>query len=105
MGRKNLRIFSTLREMYKTEHGLANQGNSKKRKVYDMHDGKMDYTLIQHALWNIKHTQFLLCKCKMGDTVRNSNHVCKLIDHDEYLILNEKSSKQWHRKKGKTSKG
>ena len=70
-----------------------------------MHDGKIVYALIQRALWNRKHTPFLLCKCKRGDAVRNADHVCELIDHDEYLILNEKLSNSGTENKGKKSKG
>ena len=66
-----------------------------------MHDGKMDYAITQSSLWNRKHTPFLLFKCKRGDTVRNADRVCELITHDEYVELNEKLSKKWHKKQGK----
>ena len=52
----------------------------------------MDYAITQHFI------PFLSCKCKRGDAVRNADNVCELIDHDEYVELNEKSSKQWHKK-------
>ena len=91
-------FFPALREIYKNKYGLATQGNSLKCKVYDMHDEKMGYALTQHALWNRKHTPFLLCKRKSGDAVRNADHIFRLINHDEYLSLNNRSSKQWHRK-------
>ena len=53
-----------------------------------MHDEKMGYALTHHALWDIKHTPFLICKCKRGEVFRNADHVCKLITHEEYLTLN-----------------
>ena len=40
----------------------------------------------------MKHTPFLLYKCKRKESVRNADHVCKLISHKEYLTLNEKLS-------------
>ena len=30
---------------------------------YDVHDGKMLYSLIYHSLWSCKHHPFVLCKC------------------------------------------
>ena len=63
-----------------------------------MHDAKMGYALLQHGLWNRTHTPFLLCKCSRGDAVRNADHVCKFISQEEYVELNDKSSRQWHRK-------
>ena len=90
--------------IYKNKHGMGTQGRSKKRKHCDMHYGKMVYALTQHALWNRKHILFLLCKCKRGEAVRNGDHVCKLISHKDYLILNKQLSKQWYRKQGKDKK-
>ena len=89
-------VFPDLREIYESKHGLATQGNSETFKHFDMYDGKMGYALTQHALWNRNHTSFILCKCKRGDAVNNTDFVCKLINNDEYLSLNEKFSKQWH---------
>ena len=86
-------LFPTLREIYKSKYEMATQGNRKKRKVFDMHDGKTDYTITQHSLWNRKHTPLLLYNCKRGDAVRNADEVCGLIDHDEFVELNKKSSK------------
>ena len=74
-------FFPALRYIYKSKHGMATQGSSKKCNHYDMLDGKMGYALTQNALWNRKHTGFLLCKCKRGEAFRNADHVYKLITH------------------------
>ena len=63
-----------------------------------MHDAKMGYALLQHCLWNRTYTPFLLCKCSRGDAVRNADHVCEFISQDEYVELNDKSSRQWYKK-------
>ena len=61
--------------------------------VYDVHDGKMLYNLLQHSTWSRKHHPFLFCKClrnagldeKVGDI-----HQCTMInDDDEYHRLFE----------------
>ena len=91
-------LFPAFREIYKSNHGLATQGNSKKRKHFNMYDEEMGYALTQHSLWTSNHTLFLLYKCKREDAVRKADHVCKLITHKDYAELKDKSSRKLHRK-------
>lgn len=66
--------------------------------MFDMHDGKMLYILTGHSLWNRKHFPFLLCNCRRGDGVKNSQHVCSLRSHEEHIRLQERSLHRWDRK-------
>ena len=59
-----------------------------KRNFYNTHNAKEGYALTHHALWNRKHTPFLLCKWKREEVVRNADHVYKLFTHEEYPTLN-----------------
>ena len=98
-------LFPYLRKVYESKYDfskdLSTQGSRKKPRTVDMHDAKMGYALVQHGLWNRTHTPFLLCKCSRGDAVRNADHVCKFISQEEYVKLNDKSSRQWHKNQGK----
>jgi hypothetical protein len=72
---------------------------------YDMHDGKMQYLLCQHALFNCKNHPFLLCKCRRGEGVVNRNHVCVLVTHDEQVAAYNKSRSKWERKQAQLLSG
>ena len=74
--------------------------------VYDTHDAKMLYLLLQHSLWNRKHHPFLLCKCKRGDGLTSSDHSCELWDDVSYKNAWERSLKRFkHKESHKDGKG
>ena len=62
---------------------------------YDTHDGKMIYILTQHSLYIRKHYPELLCKCKRGTAVKDPDHVCKFITHEEYICADARSLRRW----------
>ena len=65
--------------------------------MYDVHDGKMLYSLLQHSMWNRKHHPFLLCKCHRTaglDVSTGDTHQCQMIDNDEYIRLYERSKRR-----------
>ena len=64
--------------------------------LYEVHDGKMLYTLSQHVSFNRKYHPFLLCKCKRGECYKdNNNNECVIMDQDEHTNLYNKSKKYW----------
>ena len=65
---------------------------------YDLHDGKMLYLLTQHSLWSRRHHPFLLCKCRRGEGVVNSENECKILSHDEQVKLWGRSLRRWEDK-------
>ena len=66
--------------------------------LYDLHDGKMLYCLTQHSLWNRKYHPFLLCKCKRGEGVKDSNHQCQMLTDGEHLHWYDRSEQRWCQK-------
>ena len=54
---------------------------------YDVHDGKIIYLLTQHALFNCKYHPFLLCKCRRGEGVFNTNNKLILLMQQEKVDL------------------
>ena len=90
-------LFPLLKEVYKSKYELSFEDGT--RVYYDMHDGKMLYILTQHSLYNRKHYPYILCKCMRGEAVRDPNHVCKLISHDEHLRLWDRSKRRWTEKR------
>ena len=52
---------------------------------YDIHDGKMLYLLTQHSLFNHRHHPFILCTCKRGEGLNDSDHNCRLMTHGEQV--------------------
>ena len=51
--------------------------------LYDIHDAKMLYLLLQHLQWNRIRHHFLACKCKRNVDLYNENHECIMIDDSE----------------------
>ena len=90
-------LFPLLKEVYKSKYELSFEDGT--RVYYDMHDGKMLYILTQHSLYNRKHYPYILCTCMRGEAVRDPNHVCKLISHDEHLRLWDRSKRRWTEKR------
>jgi len=61
--------------------------------VYDVHDGKMIYNLLQHSLWNGKNHPFLLCKCKRNDGLDNPNHKCSMFSNEDNLNYSNRAKR------------
>ena len=75
--------------------------------MYDVHDGKMLYNLLQHSLWNRKHHPFLLCKCQRNASLNEAdgeNHQCIMIDDQEYTKLFHRSKRRFESKKYEETK-
>ena len=72
--------------------------------LYDLHNDKMLYLLIQHSLFNRKYHPFILCSCARGEGVVNSNHKCKIIPHNDQVIRYERSARQWDLKRNRVGK-
>ena len=68
--------------------------------IYDIHDGKMIYSLLQHSQWNRKHHPFLLCKCKKSDGLADEGHSCSMWTNDSYKAAWERSLRRWNHKIG-----
>ena len=66
--------------------------------VYDIHDGKMIYSLLQHSQWNRKHHPFLLCKCRRSDGLVDGDHMCKMWDNDSYKQAWQRSLRRYNHK-------
>ena len=49
--------------------------------------------LIQHSLFNCRYNPFLLCTCNRGKGVKNENHVCRIIKHDDQIRYWDRSKK------------
>jgi len=61
--------------------------------LFDVHDGKMIYNIMQHSQWNRKHHPFILCKCKRGNAVKNlEHHTCDIIGDEDQLMYYNKSA-------------
>jgi hypothetical protein len=54
-------------------------------------------------LWTRKHQPFLICKCKKGGGVLNTNHKCSIINHMEHLRLYSLSHDKWEIDKNNTT--
>ena len=74
--------------------------------VYNVHDVKMLYNMLQHSQWNRKFHPFLLCSCKSRSTFArmddNDNseghHFCKMITDKKYLEQWNRSKTRWDKK-------
>ena len=89
-------IIPVCRSIFREKRELIEKGEIKGRKIfcYELHDGKMIYSLTKHAALNSKHSPFLLCKCKRGAGVKNPNHECKLISEQDQKKYYEKSERR-----------
>ena len=67
--------------------------------MYDLHDSKMLYLMTLHSLFNCNHHPFLLCNCQQGEGVQNSNHECKVINHDDQVKYYNRSECRWNSKR------
>ena len=68
--------------------------------LYDLHDGKMLYLLMQHSLFSRKFHPFLLCKCKRGEgVIDNIDHECKIISHEDQIEYYNRSICRWKNKR------
>ena len=64
--------------------------------VYDMHDAKLCYELLQHSLWNRKYHRFLLCGCKAHARVYdNDSSKCAMLNDNEYKQRWGLSKERW----------
>ena len=79
-------LFPVLREVYEEKYNLTMKSAFDDIYFYDMHDRKMLYILTQHSLYSRCHHPYILCKCKRGKAVRDPDHVCTLITHEEYVL-------------------
>ena len=71
---------------------------------YDVHDGKMLYSLLQYSMWNRKHSPFIMCKYKRREGLNNDSHECTMFDDETYKNLWIKSKDRWEYKKKKDSR-
>ena len=108
MGNENLNLIQTvLDEQYWNERkSFLNRTlpSSKKSWVYDIHDAKMLYTLLQHSQWNRIHHPFIACKCSRNDGLANENHQCVMIDDCESKRLWDRSLRRWESKTSRSEK-
>ena len=106
MGKENFNMMkSVLDNDYWSSRKALIEGSKKinglsssKLWVYDVHDAKMLYSLLQHSQWNRKYKPFLVCKCKRDDGLDNDDHICKMFDDDSYKNLWERSLRRWDSK-------
>ena len=61
------------------------------------HDGKTIYLLTQHSIFNRKHNQFFLYRCKWEFTIHNRNHICEVIPHAYHVSLYNSLRYTWDR--------
>ena len=59
--------------------------------IYEVHDCKMLYNLLQCSMWNRKNHPFALCDCLLGDGVINPDHVCTFITDEDHVKLWDES--------------
>ena len=79
-------LLTVLEDNYKSKAQLKDKLKQKGSLIdlYDIHDGKMIYNLLQCSQWNRKHHPFLLCKYKRGDVVKNySTHKCNIMTDED----------------------
>ena len=63
--------------------------------IYDMHDGKMIYNMLQHSEWNRKHNPFILCKCNKDDGLEDNEHICDTWKNHTYEDAWNRSKRKW----------
>ena len=59
--------------------------------IYEVHDCKILYNLLQCFMWNRKNYQVCLCDCMKGDGFIYSDHVCTCITDKDHMKLREES--------------
>ena len=105
VGNENIRnLFPVLKDIYNEKalirsNGGTVEGRNEKFVFFDLHDGKMLYLLTQHSLYSRLHHPFLLCKCHRGEGVKDPNHQCTLISHDDQIKYFERSKKRYENKR------
>ena len=99
-------LFPALESQYRSMNSIMEKDKDEplipdsKLTFYELHDGKMQYLLTQHSLFNRKHYPFLLCKCQRGQGVKDKEHKCTFTSHEETVRLYDRSLKRWKRQKG-----
>ena len=92
-------LLSLLKSHYEERKVLLQEIGKKQNMkliLFDVHDAKMIYNIMQYSLWNRKYHPFLLCKCLKGESVVNlENHTCVLITDEESEKLHDKSKKRF----------
>ena len=92
-------VLASVNDHYKSKQKLKEtEGNNDKYATYEMHDGKMLYTLTQHSLWNRKYHPFLLCKCRRGAGIKDTSHQCRMMTNEEHLSYYNESNTRWEEK-------
>ena len=59
--------------------------------IYEVHDCKMLYSLLQCSMWNRLNYPFALCDCLKGHGVIYPDHVCTFITDEDHVKLWEES--------------
>ena len=95
-------LFPVVTDIYEQQRKIREEGHpsipkGSKITMYEVHDGKMLYLLSQHSLWNRSWHQMLRCKCRRGDSIKDPNHVCQMIDHAEEVRLFDRSKRRFDR--------
>ena len=72
---------------------------------YELHDGKMLYTITKHSQWNRRNFPYLLCKCgRREGVINNDTHKCVILSDDEQKRLYNRSERKWNYKSDKRIK-
>lgn len=53
-------------------------------QVYNGHDAKLLYFLLQYSQWNCKNNPFLVCKYDKIADLDNENHKCEMMNDSEH---------------------
>ena len=86
-------VFPVVKSLYewkgKSVSGALVRGRN--ITIYEVHDCKMLYNLLQCSMWNRKNHPFALCDCVLGDGVIYPDHVCRFITDEDHVKLWEES--------------
>ena len=93
-------VFPVVKSLYEWigKHVCGALVRGKNITIYEVHDCKMLYSLLQCSMWNRKHHPFCLCDCMKGDGVINPDHVCTFITDENHVKLWEQSLKVYTEK-------
>ena len=95
-------LFAALEPVYEQLKCIRAKGQDEKFvdgckiSMYEVHDGKMIYSITDHSKWNRKHHPFLLCKCARGQGVINEDHECEFITPKDSNYYWERSMRRWN---------
>ena len=92
VGKEDLRVLQPSMQQYLTDRKEIFEGRIKptsllnsKVWIYNAHDRKYLYSIMQYSIWNRKNHPFLMCKCTRGNSKVKGFYECSMWDDTSYL--------------------